>query len=183
MTAAARRRWFGAALLVAAAVSGLLAWGWRDYTAPGPLALNRIVVIPRGAGIRAVARLLADNGVIDHPWFFVAGVFGDRKLGALKAGEYEFPAATSPRGAADLIASGRVVEHRFTVPEGLTSAGAVTATSGCLISRTRPVKWVVTCGSSCLWSKRRPISRQSATTASPTACQLVSSVTVRGSFR
>jgi UPF0755 protein len=125
MTAAARWRWLGAALLAALAVAGILAWGWRDYTAAGPLAASKVVVIPRGAGIRAVARVLAENGVIDHPWFFIAGVFADGKLDALKAGEYRFAPATSPRVAAALIVSGRVVQHRVTVPEGLTSAEIV----------------------------------------------------------
>jgi UPF0755 protein len=127
MPGGARRLWLGASLLafVAAAAAGVAFWVWRDYTAPGPLAASKIVVIPRGAGANAVARTLAENGIIDHPWFFVAGVAADRRLGALKAGEYEFAAAVSPRAAAALIASGRVVQHRVTVPEGLSSAEIV----------------------------------------------------------
>jgi len=125
MPGGARRLWLGAALLVLAAAAGFAFWVWRDYTAPGPLAASKIVVIPRGAGVNAVARTLAQNGIIDHPWFFVAGVAADRRQGALKAGEYEFAAAISPRAAAALIASGRVVQHRVTVPEGLSSAEIV----------------------------------------------------------
>jgi UPF0755 protein len=124
--ARARRRWFGAALLAALALAGLAAfWTWRDYTAPGPLADNKIVVIPRGAGVSVVAGLLAEQGVLARPWSFIAGTLVDRELGALKAGEYEFAAATSPRAAAALIASGHVVRHRLTVPEGLTSLEVV----------------------------------------------------------
>ena len=119
------RRWLGAALLAILVLAGFVAWGWRDYTAPGPLAASKIVVIPHGAGLGAVAQSLAENGVIAHPWSFVAGAVADRRLGALKAGEYEFAAAISPRAAAALIASGRVVQHRLTVPEGLTSAEIV----------------------------------------------------------
>lgn len=126
MAVGARRLWLGAALIAAVGLAGVVLWGWRDYNAAGPLAAKRVVVIPHGAGIRAVARLLADNGVIDHPWFFVAGVAAEGKLDALKAGEYAFAATVSPRKAAALVASGRVVEHRFTVPEGFTSAEVVT---------------------------------------------------------
>jgi UPF0755 protein len=125
MPGGARRLWLGAALLALAAVAGLAFWVGRDYAAPGPLAASKIVVIPRGAGVNAVARTLAQNGIIDHPWFFVAGVAADHRLGALKAGEYEFAASISPRAAAALIASGRVVQHRVTVPEGLSSAEIV----------------------------------------------------------
>jgi UPF0755 protein len=41
---------------------------------------------------------------------------------ALLAGEYEFPAATSALQAMEIIASGKTVKHRLTIPEGLTSA-------------------------------------------------------------
>lgn len=125
MAGVARRRWLGAALIGALALAGITFWAWRDYTGPGPLDAAKTVVIPRGAGIGAVARMLAESGVIAHPWFFIAGTAADRRLGALKAGEYEFAAAISPRAAAALIASGRVVQHRLTVPEGLTSAEIV----------------------------------------------------------
>ena len=119
------RRWLGAALLAILALAGFGGWAWRDYTAPGPLGEAKIVVIPRGAGLAAVAQSLTENGVILHPWTFVAGAIVDRRLGTLKAGEYEFAAAISPRNAAALIGSGRVVQHRVTVPEGLTSAEIV----------------------------------------------------------
>src|SRR5579883_1153725 len=122
----ARRRWFGAALLaLVAAATIVAAWGWRDYTAPGPLVADKVIVIPRGAGLRAVADALATGGVIAHPRVFEAGVLVDGKAGALKAGEYQFAAAISPRAAADLLASGRVVRHRLTVPEGFTSAEVI----------------------------------------------------------
>ncbi|HZB90834.1 MAG TPA: endolytic transglycosylase MltG [Stellaceae bacterium] len=125
MASGPRRLWLGAALLVLLAAAGTAFWARRDYTAPGPLAAKKIVVIPHGAGVGAVAALLGETGVIAHPWSFIAGVGVDRRLGALKAGEYEFAAAISPRAAAALIASGRVVQHRLTVPEGLTSAEIV----------------------------------------------------------
>src|SRR3546814_14270547 len=44
---------------------------------------------------------------------------------ALQAGEYAFAAESSMREAAALIASGRTVVHRLTVPEGLTSTEVV----------------------------------------------------------
>jgi UPF0755 protein len=124
VSAPAGRRWWGA-LLIAAALGAVVIWGWRDYTAPGPLAEGRVVVVPHGAGVATVAATLAENGVIRHPWSFIAGALADRRSGAFKAGEYEFGAATSARSAAALIASGRVVQHRLTVPEGLASAEIV----------------------------------------------------------
>jgi UPF0755 protein len=65
---------------------------------------------------------LARDGVIAHPGVFLAGALLSGKARALKAGEYEFAAGMSPQAVVDLLASGRVYQHRLTVPEGLTSA-------------------------------------------------------------
>jgi peptidoglycan lytic transglycosylase G len=118
-------RWRGAALLLAAALAGVVGWVWWEYIAAGPLGEAKVVVVPHGQALRALARSLADSGVIAHPWIFMAGVEIEGKGGQLKAGEYEFAAAMSARGVADLLASGRVVKHRVTVPEGFSSAEVV----------------------------------------------------------
>jgi UPF0755 protein len=118
MTSTARRLWRGVALLAASAALLVCAWGWYAYTAAGPLGEAKTVVVPRGASVRAMARDLARNGVLAHPWVFVAGVELEGRAGALKAGEYEFAAAMSARDVAELLASGRVVQHRFTLTEG-----------------------------------------------------------------
>lgn len=125
MTAPALRRWIAAALIVVVALASAALWTWRDYTRPGPLAASRIVIIPHGAHLREIADTLAAAGVVAHAPSFVVGVLAERKSSALKAGEYEFAATTSARAVADLLASGRVVQHRLTVPEGLTSAEIV----------------------------------------------------------
>lgn len=122
---AAGRR-VGAVLLVAAVIAAAVAaWVWRDYTRPGPLAAATTVVIPHGAGLEAVAAQLAAKGIVAHPWVFVVGTALSGRAGALKAGEYEVRPASSARAVADLLASGRVLQHRLTIPEGLTSAEAV----------------------------------------------------------
>jgi len=125
MNASALRRLIAAALLFALALAATVLWTWRDYTRAGPLAIAKTVVIPHGAHLREIADTLAAAGVVAHVPSFVMGVLAERKSSALKAGEYEFAAAISARAAADLLASGRVVQHRLTVPEGLTSAEIV----------------------------------------------------------
>ncbi len=115
-------RWLGALLLLA----GLAVYaGWHAYTKPGPLPAATVVIIPKGAGLREVAQVLASAGVIANPYGFVLGTFVSGRAHALQAGEYEFGAAISARGAADLLDSGKVVRHRLTIPEGLTSAEIV----------------------------------------------------------
>jgi UPF0755 protein len=127
MPAKRRRRRRGAAIaaLTAVVMLGVLVWTWLGYVLPGPLTAAKIVVVPHGAGLRAVARQLGAEGVVARPWAFVIGTYVEGKAGAIKAGEYEFAAAMSARAVGDLLASGHVVQHRFTVPEGLTTAEIV----------------------------------------------------------
>jgi UPF0755 protein len=103
---------------------------WRDYEAPGPLAAAKLVIVPKNAGIATIAALLDREGVVAHDFVFLAGTLARREGRALKAGEYEIPAAASPRAVADLLASGRVFQHRLTLPEGLTSAEATALIAG-----------------------------------------------------
>jgi len=111
-------------LVVLAALAAAAVWAWRSYEAPGPLAAPTVAVIAKSAHLRAIAGALTTAGIIRHPWVFALGAIVSGEAGRLKAGEYEFAAAISPDAAARLIASGRVVQHRFTLPEGLTSAEA-----------------------------------------------------------
>lgn len=113
----------GIALVVVAAA--ILGWGIGDYFAAGPLAQPKTVVIPKGSSVEQIADRLADAGVIAYPWAFDAAAHATSVAGRLKAGEYEFAAAISPRGVFELLLSGRVVRHKLTIPEGLTSAEIV----------------------------------------------------------
>jgi UPF0755 protein len=104
---------------------GLGYWLYLDVTNPGPLTAAQTVVIPAHTGLAEIASLLAEQGVIRHPRSFEAGATLSGRGSALRAGEYEFPAGASPLQAMDVIASGRTVKHRLTIPEGLTSAEVV----------------------------------------------------------
>lgn len=97
-------------------------WLYRDVTGPGPLTEPRTIVIPARTGVSDIASLLTDEGVIRHPRSFELGAMLSGRSSALRAGEYEFPAGTSPLQAMDIIASGKTVKHRLTIPEGLTNA-------------------------------------------------------------
>jgi UPF0755 protein len=125
MTRPFRARLVPAVLFLAAAVGCFGYWGWREWNAPGPLAAPKIIVLPRGAGLFGIAEALGDDGVVTHPWLFAFGAALSGEGGRLKAGEYEFAAALSPRAAAEILASGKTVQHRLAIPEGLSSADIV----------------------------------------------------------
>jgi len=108
--------------VLAAIVAGIaLVIGKQRFEAPGPSPEDRIVNIPRGAGIRDIADVLVHEGVIDQPWVFIGGVLVLKAREDLKAGEYQFKAHASLRDVVATIVEGRVVPHQLTIPEGLTS--------------------------------------------------------------
>jgi peptidoglycan lytic transglycosylase G len=110
---------------VIAVVVGAGGWFYHDLTAPGPLTQAHTVVIPPRTGLGGIAALLAQQGVIRHALSFEIAATLSGNGSSLLAGEYEFPAGTSALAAAGLLASGKTVEHRLTIPEGLTSAQIV----------------------------------------------------------
>lgn len=106
--------------LLAAALVAFL--GYVRYTQPGPLPAARAVVIARGLGTEALARRLVEAGVLAEPHVFVVMARLTAVQGALKAGEFEFPAQVSPAGVIEILRAGRTVVRRLTVAEGLTVA-------------------------------------------------------------
>jgi UPF0755 protein len=113
---------FTIVLVLALALGALAYWGNQRFEQSGPLTEDKIVNIPRGLGVRDIAELLAREGVIRDPWIFVAGAAVMKARGAdLKFGEYQFAKGASPRDVADTLVEGKVVQHQFTVAEGLTS--------------------------------------------------------------
>lgn len=108
-------------MLPAASVGGGLWWAGRMLVAPGPLAEPSEVVIPRG-GPETVATTLLTAGVIPNDRIFLAAVWWTRAEGPLRAGEFAFPAGGSLRTTLTLLRTGRPVQHRLTIPEGLTAA-------------------------------------------------------------
>jgi len=113
-----------AALFFAASAILLAGWLYLDqaFDSPSEVDTTQIVLIAPGSGAWDVARALYEAGVVDDPNVFVAGVWQNGFTTALKAGEYEFPAGSTPRQAMKIILSGKSVGYRLTIPEGLTSA-------------------------------------------------------------
>ena len=95
--------------------------GHAILTAQGPLEQTRNIVIPRGAGPSTMSKLLQEEGVISHPRLFRVALMIDPSPKPIKAGEYEVPAHTSMQALVELLQSGKVVQRRLTIPEGMTT--------------------------------------------------------------
>lgn len=119
------RAFFTLLLLAAGLAAGAAAWGWYDYSRPGPLRESQTVYIEEGSGARTISEALAGAGVIRHPLTFLAAVRIRDQHNRLQAGEYAFPAAINVRSAIDKLVAGDTVVHRLTVAEGLTTREAL----------------------------------------------------------
>jgi UPF0755 protein len=112
---------FTVLIVISIAVGAALFFGKQRFDAAGPLTDDKVVNIPRGLGIRDIADVLQREGVIDQPYIFMGGVVALKARGELKYGEYQFSKHVSVADVVDTIIEGKVVQHAFTVPEGLTS--------------------------------------------------------------
>src|SRR5215471_9324502 len=108
-------------LILAAAAAG----AWWIYTGidrpyKGYETAETFVEIPQGAGSAAIARRLADAGVVQDATRFRLALWLGGEGRHLQAGEYQFDRPMTARQIADKIARGDVYFRPVTFPEGLT---------------------------------------------------------------
>lgn len=111
-------------LLVALGLLALLYFVRVQFDRPGPLPSSMVVVIPKGEGVSAIAeRLKHDEVIADRGMFMTSVIYFIylRGTGSLKAGEYEFRRQASLRQVLDTLVEGKSIDHKVTIPEGLTS--------------------------------------------------------------
>lgn len=109
-------------LVVMLAGGGLYVYGKQVLGAKGPLAEDKTVNIPPRAGMTDIGDILQREGVIDvDRWTFIGGVLAMNARSGLKSGEFLFQKNASLGDVIGTIVEGKVVQHSFTVPEGLTS--------------------------------------------------------------
>ena len=107
-------------LIVAAGAAG--AWLYSGVNRPfkGYEGAEQFVEIPQGAGSVAIAKRLADAGVVRDVNTFRVALWVTGSGRRLQAGEYRFDRPSSAREVAGKIARGEVYVRPLTFPEGLT---------------------------------------------------------------
>jgi UPF0755 protein len=110
----------GAIVLLAAGAGA--AWAWRQLARPyrGFAGDGVTVEVPSGSTVREILERLEAAGVLRDAVLarlYLVHVLGDPPL---RAGEYEFRGASTPRAVLDKLMRGEVVLHSATVIEGLT---------------------------------------------------------------
>lgn len=120
-----------AAVLIIVVSAAGFAVSQKEFSAPGPLMVDKSVVIERGSSTEEIVEQLEREGIIARPgflWFslfirdiqskFVTDQASSKRA---KAGEYLFKKQVTMNEVIEIITSGRSVEHTITIPEGLTS--------------------------------------------------------------
>lgn len=101
-------------------LAGALFWGFYQFTSPGPLAQDTTIIIDKG-GVEQVTRQLDEAGVVAHPLVFALAVRVTGAAGRLKSGEYLFPAGIAMEDVSRLLQSGKTVDRKLVVLEGMTT--------------------------------------------------------------
>lgn len=81
--------------------------------------------MPRAPTAR-LGETLAAAGIITHPLAFRLAVRATESEGPLRAAEFAFPARASLRQVLSILRTARPVQHRLTIPEGLTASQIAT---------------------------------------------------------
>lgn len=115
---------FCLSVAVIAVIGGaaLFYWGKFQFERAGPLAEEKVVMVPRGGGLSSISDSLQSAGVVSNALIFQAGVRFSGAASQLKAGEYAFAPGTSMRGVMEKLETGRSIMHSVTIPEGWTVA-------------------------------------------------------------
>ncbi|MEM9532974.1 MAG: endolytic transglycosylase MltG [Pseudomonadota bacterium] len=123
-------------LVVAALAAAVGGWSWQRYQAfltTPVLTSDRVVVIEKGASYLSIIRALSApvepgaGETVSWPWRLLGRLHPAAPR--LKAGEFLIPGGATPGDVLDLLASGAVIQHAFTIVEGWRFRDLLTALS------------------------------------------------------
>jgi len=107
-------------VLIALTIAG--GWWWYKLFVNTPHAGTgtAIITIDKGSGLKQIAAILAEGGVIkDDPRFLLLARLEDSSA-RLQAGEFAISRNLKPREVLRILEQGEVIRYRVTIPEGLT---------------------------------------------------------------
>src|SRR6185503_9257333 len=98
-----------------------LQWFLAAWGAPGPAPAEKVVLIDPGTSLRDIAGRLTAVGAVNFTEGFELEMRARHLAGKVRAGEYAIPAHASMADIAAILVSGKSIQHKLTVAEGLTS--------------------------------------------------------------
>lgn len=88
-------------------LAGAVAWGTRQYSAPGPLAAAICLEVPAGAANTDVlTETLLEKGAISSGFIYETGARYSEKSGEIKFGRFRVPQAASMEDIVDIVTRG-----------------------------------------------------------------------------
>ena len=105
-------------------VAGALEWSAAAWNQPGPPAASgsqSVVVIAPHTSVYGIAKQLQAAHLLNYAPVFGFDIYLHRLNNQLKAGEYAIPSQAAMADIAAILVSGKVIEHKLTAAEGLTS--------------------------------------------------------------
>jgi UPF0755 protein len=94
---------------------------WRR---PGPLSHPATVLIPPKTSTHDIAVTLQSAGVVANAVLYEGEIHLQGQAAKVKAGEYAIPAHASMADVTAIMVSGKSIQHKLTIAEGLTSGMA-----------------------------------------------------------
>lgn len=121
-----RVRWFTVVfLLLLASAAVVAALAWKDYRrfvdAPLNLASAQNIEFARGTPFKDLVRQLRRDNITHGSPFYWKLLSREMKVASrLQAGEYALTTGLTPRGLIEMMATGKVIQHHFTIVDGWT---------------------------------------------------------------
>jgi UPF0755 protein len=103
------------------AAGGFTAYSFKQWHTPYVPAYMETVVEP-GTGMRGILSQLEREGLMPPTWQIAVPFLIEFRGKSLKAGEYAFEEGMSPADMLRKVASGKIIVHHVTIPEGFTAA-------------------------------------------------------------
>ncbi|TCT20818.1 endolytic transglycosylase MltG [Thiobaca trueperi] len=100
----------------------------RFVTTPVAISGDRTTLdIARGTSLHALARQMTEQGILKHPYYFMALTRLQGDQARIQAGEFELTAGMTPPQVLARIVSGQVIQYPITLVEGWTFRQALAA--------------------------------------------------------
>jgi UPF0755 protein len=110
-------------IIVFIALAGAIAWGQREFRAPGPLTEAVFFEVPRGATLRRVSEDLEAAGAVSSAMLFRLGADYAGMGEQLRFGTYEIPAGSSMEEVLQIVTAGGPSQFRYTATYVLRLSG------------------------------------------------------------
>ncbi len=108
-------------ILAAIVFGGVVGWGRAQFYAVGPLNEPVFITVNSGDNLTRITPRLVEAGAISNAEIFRLGARYTELASQLKFGEYEIPAGASMEEILLVLTSGRSIQYKVTIAEGLTS--------------------------------------------------------------